>query len=52
MTYDAVQADVHANLHRTVVEWRATARILADPALTETLTRALPDEGHGEVFAP
>ncbi|MEU9702085.1 prevent-host-death family protein [Streptomyces sp. NPDC047981] len=51
-TYDAAQLDVHANLHRTIVEWRATARILADPALTEKLTRALPDEDHGEVSAP
>jgi hypothetical protein len=51
-THDAIDLDVHATLHRVVVEWRATARILADPALTEQLTRALPDEDHGEVFAP
>ncbi|MGW6567816.1 prevent-host-death family protein [Streptomyces sp. NPDC054975] len=51
-TYDAVQLDVHANLHRAIVEWRATARILADPSLTATLTRALPDEDHGEVSVP
>ncbi|WP_445526699.1 prevent-host-death family protein [Streptomyces cyslabdanicus] len=51
-TYDAAQLDVHANLHRVVVEWRATARILADPDLTAQLTRRLPDEDHGEVVAP
>ncbi|MFE4592216.1 hypothetical protein [Streptomyces laurentii] len=39
-------------LHRTIVEWRATARILACPGLTAQLTRALPDEDHGEVPAP
>ncbi|GLW99206.1 hypothetical protein [Microtetraspora sp. NBRC 16547] len=51
-TRDAVDLDVHATLHRIIVEWRATARILADPALTAQLTRALPDEDHGEVSAP
>ncbi|WP_369223345.1 prevent-host-death family protein [Streptomyces sp. R39] len=51
-TYDAAQLDVHTNLHRVVVEWRATARILADPGLTTQLTRRLPDEDHGEVAAP
>jgi hypothetical protein len=51
-TRDAVDLDVHATLHRVTVEWRATARILADPALTAQLTRPLPDEDHGEVFAP
>jgi hypothetical protein len=51
-TRDAVELDVHANLHRVIVEWRATARILADPELTAQLTRALPDEDHGEVVAP
>ncbi|MFF0292673.1 hypothetical protein ACFYST_01140 [Kitasatospora sp. NPDC004614] len=30
-TRDAVELDVHSNLHRVIVEWRATARILADP---------------------
>lgn len=30
-THDLAQLDVHANLHRVVVEWRATARILAAP---------------------
>ncbi|MCP3816789.1 prevent-host-death family protein [Streptomyces sp. A3M-1-3] len=51
-TRDAAELDVHAGLHRVIVEWRATARILADPALTEQLTRELPDEDHGEVTAP
>ncbi|WP_052422434.1 hypothetical protein [Nonomuraea candida] len=51
-TRDVADLDVHATLHRVIVEWRATARILADPALTATLTRALPDEDHGEVPAP
>lgn len=51
-TEDLAHLDVHANLHRVVVEWRATARILADPALTAQLTRRLPDEDHGEVTAP
>ncbi|KQX58002.1 MULTISPECIES: hypothetical protein [unclassified Streptomyces] len=51
-THDAAQLDVHATLHRTIVEWRATARILADPSLTARLTRPLPDEDHGEVTAP
>ncbi|WP_327429533.1 prevent-host-death family protein [Streptomyces sp. NBC_01236] len=51
-TYDAAQLDVHGSLHRVVVEWRATARILADPELTAQLTRRLPDEDHGEVTAP
>jgi hypothetical protein len=51
-THDAAQLDVHANLHRVIVEWRATARVLADPDLTARLTRRLPDEDHGEVTAP
>jgi hypothetical protein len=51
-THDAAQLDVHAGLHRAIVEWRATARILADPELTAQLTRRLPDEDHGEVTAP
>lgn len=51
-THDVAQLDVHANLHRVVVEWRATARVLADPELTAKLTRRLPDEDHGEVTAP
>ncbi|MEV2218241.1 prevent-host-death family protein [Streptomyces sp. NPDC050997] len=51
-THDVAQLEVHANLHRVVVEWRATARVLADPALTAQLTRRLPDEDHDEVTAP
>ncbi|HEY9523562.1 MAG TPA: hypothetical protein VIR33_09995 [Thermopolyspora sp.] len=51
-TRDTVDLDVHASLHRVIVEWRATARILADPILTAELVRALPDEDHGEVYAP
>ncbi|WP_449061500.1 hypothetical protein [Planomonospora algeriensis] len=51
-TRDAADLDVHAALHRVIVEWRATARILADPALTAQLTRPLPEEDHGEVTAP
>ncbi|MGW8795293.1 prevent-host-death family protein [Streptomyces althioticus] len=51
-TNDAAHLDVHGNLHRLVTEWRATARILADPELTAKLTRRLPDEDHGEVTAP
>jgi hypothetical protein len=31
---DATELDVHSNLHRVTVEWRATARILADPEPT------------------
>ncbi|MFJ9696203.1 prevent-host-death family protein [Kitasatospora sp. NPDC101183] len=49
---DVADLDVHANLHRTIVEWRATARILADPALAAELTRPLPGDDHGEVTAP
>jgi hypothetical protein len=45
---DAVDLDVHATLHRVIVEWRATARVLADPALSAQLAHALPDEDHGE----
>ncbi|MEU6552872.1 prevent-host-death family protein [Streptomyces sp. NPDC046915] len=51
-THDVAQLDVHSNLHRVVVEWRATARILADPELTDQLTRRLPDKDHGEVTEP
>ncbi|MEW1840827.1 hypothetical protein AB0392_23030 [Nonomuraea angiospora] len=51
-TRDAVDLDVHATLHRVIVEWRASARILADPALTARLTGPLPGEDHGEVLAP
>lgn len=41
---DAAELDVHSNLHRVIVEWRATARILADPELTAQLTTPLPDD--------
>lgn len=51
-TRDAVDLDVHANLHRVIVEWRATAKILADPELTAQLTKPLPGEDHGEVLVP
>jgi hypothetical protein len=51
-TRDVAELDVHANLHRIIVEWRATARILADPELAAQLTTARPDEDHGEVPAP
>ncbi|MFF0107802.1 prevent-host-death family protein [Streptomyces hirsutus] len=51
-THDVAQLDIHSGLHRVIVEWRATARILADPELTAQLTRRLPDEDHGEVTAP
>ncbi|MEU7830518.1 MULTISPECIES: hypothetical protein [unclassified Nonomuraea] len=51
-TRDVVDLDVHATLHRVTAEWRATARILADPALAAQAGQPLPDEEHGEVFAP
>lgn len=51
-TRDVVDLDVHATLHRITAEWRATARILADPALAAQAAQPLPDEDHGEVFAP
>ncbi|MFD1540381.1 hypothetical protein [Nonomuraea guangzhouensis] len=47
-----VDLDVHATLHRVTAEWRATARILADPALAAQAGQPLPDEDHGEAFAP
>ncbi|MFH7595832.1 prevent-host-death family protein [Streptomyces racemochromogenes] len=49
---DIAELDVHANLHRVITEWRATARILADPELAARLTSPLPDEDHGELVAP
>jgi hypothetical protein len=51
-TSDVVELDVHSNLHRVIVEWRATARILADPELTAQLTESLEREDHGEALAP
>ncbi|WP_322759962.1 hypothetical protein [Frankia sp. Cr2] len=51
-TRDVAELDIHSHLHRVIVEWRATARILADPELTAALTAPLPDEDHGEVYAP
>lgn len=51
-TRDAAEIEVHANLHRVIAEWRATARILADPELTAQLTRPLPAEDHGEMVEP
>ncbi|MFD4396669.1 prevent-host-death family protein [Kitasatospora sp. NPDC059803] len=51
-TRDAVDLDVHANLHRVIVEWRATARVLADPELAAELARPLPGDDHGEVIEP
>jgi hypothetical protein len=49
---DVAEPDVHSNVHRVIVEWRATARILADPELTAQIAAPLPDEDHGEVPAP
>lgn len=49
---DAAELDVHANVHRVIVEWRATARVLADPELAAQPTTPLADDDHGEVPAP
>jgi len=51
-THDIVDLDLHSSLHRAIVEWRATARILADPELTAELTGSHLDEDYGEVLAP
>ncbi|MYW03307.1 prevent-host-death family protein [Streptomyces sp. SID3343] len=51
-TRDVAELDVHSTLHRVIVEWRATARILADPELAALLAEPLQDEDHGEVLAP
>jgi hypothetical protein len=51
-TRDVVDLDVHAGLHRVIVEWRATARVLADPELAAELSSPLPGEDHGEVIEP
>ena len=44
----AAGRDVQADVHRIVTEWRSTARIIADPGLTEQLTQRLPEEDHHE----
>lgn len=49
---DAAELDVHSNLDRVIVEWRATTRIIAVPELTARLTKPLADEDHGEVPPP
>ncbi|MEU4116927.1 hypothetical protein AB0F71_20825 [Kitasatospora sp. NPDC028055] len=41
-----------ADLRRVLIEWRATARVLADPELTAELSRPLPGDDHGEVVGP
>ncbi|MFI5648028.1 prevent-host-death family protein [Kitasatospora sp. NPDC051705] len=51
-TRDVVELDVHANLHRVIAEWRATARVLADPDLAAELGSPLPGLDHGEVVEP
>ncbi|WP_316527024.1 prevent-host-death family protein [Kitasatospora brasiliensis] len=51
-TRDVVELDVHAGLHRVIAEWRATARVLADPELAAELARPLPGDDHGEVVEP
>ncbi|GAA4212928.1 hypothetical protein [Microbispora amethystogenes] len=45
-------AATHATPHRVIAEWRATARILASPALATHLTQPLPDDDHSEVLTP
>ena len=49
---DVADLEIFEQVSRVIVEWRATARILADPELTAILTREYPDETHGEVLAP
>jgi hypothetical protein len=51
-TRDITELDVPANLHRILIEWRATARILADPEQAARAMMPLPDEDHGPVSAP
>lgn len=41
-----------ADLRRVLIEWRATARVLADPELTAELSSPLPGDDHGEVVGP
>ncbi|MCO5985342.1 hypothetical protein NE235_04390 [Actinoallomurus spadix] len=49
---DTAGLDVHADLYRVIVEWRATARILADPDLDARPTMTLSGEDHGDVPVP
>lgn len=49
---DVADMEARANLRQVVIEWRATARILADPELAAQPMRPLPDEDHGEVMEP
>jgi hypothetical protein len=49
---DITELHVHANLHRVIVEWRATDCILADPELAAQLARPLPEEDYGTVVDP
>jgi hypothetical protein len=49
---EAAQHGTDASVRRVLAEWRATAAVLADAALTEQLTAPLPDEDHGEVPVP
>ena len=51
-TRDLTELDVPANLHRILIEWRATARILADPELAALAAQPLLEEDHGTVPAP
>jgi hypothetical protein len=50
--HDLTELDVPANLHRILVEWKATARILADPDQAAAAMRPLPEEDHGQVPLP
>jgi hypothetical protein len=49
---DITELDVPANLHRILVEWRATARILAHPEQAALATRPIVEGDFGEVPAP
>jgi hypothetical protein len=51
-TRDMTELDVPANLHRILVGWRATARILADPELAAEAMRPIPEGDFGEVQVP
>ncbi|MFF2077682.1 hypothetical protein ACFVXG_23355 [Kitasatospora sp. NPDC058162] len=48
----AERRELVADLRRVLIEWRATARVLADPELTAELSRPLPGDDHGEVVGP